>query len=409
MQKRGSLNLVVLVAAAIAIVAFISVSVLEPQITGKVSYDIGLTYNVLVTNVSSCGIISSPGEYTLNKSIIISGANCINITTDDVTLDCQGYSINGTGYDGIHTVTANNVIIKNCKISGFVNGICPSGSGSVTIINNTLINNARGIELGSSNCNVINNTLNNNSQYGLFLYQYNNDNNITNNTINFNGDYGVYMYRSSNNTFTSNIINNNTDHGIYVYDNSDDNTFISNRLKDNIGSNVDGIRIQNSSNNNLINNIINNSKAGISTYVGSTGSILTNNTVINNNLGIIVHGGSNNTDLINNTADNNSLYGIWLHSSTSCILTDNLINNSGNYGLRINSGSNNNDFISNTISNSTNQDIVIDSSTDNEFYNNLLTEGSDDYAYSTIISFTKYSGNINIKRVVLQRIKNMFK
>ena len=128
----------------------------------------------------------TPGDLTLNSNVTCDllsiGHPCIFITQDDVTLDCNGYSIIGPGADigdtaGIE-VFGNNVIIKNCNVENFVIGIDLSfregeGSGtpsrSGTVESTTVSKNNVGIEQFGGFL-TLKNVLVENNRVGLHLF-----------------------------------------------------------------------------------------------------------------------------------------------------------------------------------------------------------------------------------------------
>ena len=69
------------------------------------------------------------GNLTLNSNVtcdsIVGRNSCINIIQDGITLDCNGYSIIGPGHENSvgFFVFGNNVIIKNCNVENFRDGI----------------------------------------------------------------------------------------------------------------------------------------------------------------------------------------------------------------------------------------------------------------------------------------------
>jgi len=71
--------------------------------------------------ISDCGTtVGSPGTYFLNSGLTTnSGAEpCITITdTENVTLNCNGNSITGTGEYGISGLNVDNLIITNCNVA----------------------------------------------------------------------------------------------------------------------------------------------------------------------------------------------------------------------------------------------------------------------------------------------------
>jgi len=98
--------------------------------------------------------------------------SCINIIQDDVTLDCNGYSIIGPGADettGIF-VFGNNTIIKNCYVENFIVGITNAEffEGSLTVESTTLSNNVIGIDQFGGSL-TLKNVLAENNRVGLKL------------------------------------------------------------------------------------------------------------------------------------------------------------------------------------------------------------------------------------------------
>ena len=74
--------------------------------------------------ISGCTSITSSGEYYLDSDIINSGTSkCINITANNVILDCQNHKIDGDDFAnyGIYisrpSKQTTNITIKNCIIN----------------------------------------------------------------------------------------------------------------------------------------------------------------------------------------------------------------------------------------------------------------------------------------------------
>lgn len=116
------------------------------------------------TNVTKCMELNESGEYRLNNSILDSGiSKCINVTANDIILDCQGYTIDGDDAAdyGIYIYrddsNSTNITIKNCNISNWdTAGIYMVNSHNNTISNTTLFSNLdNGIFISSSNYNTI--------------------------------------------------------------------------------------------------------------------------------------------------------------------------------------------------------------------------------------------------------------
>lgn len=130
------------------------------------------------TDISSCGTIIASGNYILTKDLTLpSPPYCIDIQSDDVVIDLNGYTISGSGGGtwtagiyGADAYTLDNISI----INGSINLVCPDGYTcsdvylahvtNLTMNNTNLIRTGAGIynnyalTLGSSSKNV---TLNN--------------------------------------------------------------------------------------------------------------------------------------------------------------------------------------------------------------------------------------------------------
>jgi parallel beta-helix repeat protein len=177
-----------------------------------------------VTYIDSCQDLTQEGEtYILTGNVeYVDGNKCFNITTNDVTLDCDGYVINHTGtYGGtspppgpggggnkdfgVYINGRNNIVIKNCKIChvdcsntgyGLSDGIGVIGSSYITLTNN-----------------IIRNTI-----YTPILVKNSNHVTITGNTIPHgmgfcslgNACGGITLFSSNSNTISNNEISNVT-------------------------------------------------------------------------------------------------------------------------------------------------------------------------------------------------------
>jgi len=213
------------------------------------------------TMLSSCANLSKEGEtYYLVSDIINSSASiCMNISANNVTLDCQGHIIDGinvSGTQGIY-VPYSFITIKNCVLTEWEGGINTYHSNSNIISNITSYNNLyAGIHLySSSNNTIINSTSNFNYGYGIRI-SHGSNNTIINSTTNFN-TWGIDLSfeNTTNNTIISSTSNFNII-GIEVDNFCFNNTIYNNIVKGNINY---GIRLGSSSSSNLIyNNLFNN-------------------------------------------------------------------------------------------------------------------------------------------------------
>ena len=89
-------------------------------------------------SLSACANLSTPNTvYNLTQSVSISGATCFNVTAQNVTLNCNGYSVTGNNASSTYGVYSNqfNTTIKNCNISNFQHGIYFNVATNGTISN----------------------------------------------------------------------------------------------------------------------------------------------------------------------------------------------------------------------------------------------------------------------------------
>ncbi|MEC8339165.1 MAG: NosD domain-containing protein [Nanoarchaeota archaeon] len=273
----------------------------------------------------SCQILNS-GSYELNESILSSGSNCIEITGNNIILDCQGFNISGTGSNyGIY-ITGNNSQVLNCNINNF----------------------NRGIYFYSQN-NYLYNSSVNGSIYGYYLGSNSHNQTLILNKATSNVVAGIYLsFTSHNNTLFSNIINDSST-GITI--NSDTNIIFEN----NISNSNTGISLSQGNSNNISSNIIQN----------------------NYNRGIHVSGSSaNNNRFVSNIISENN-QGIYLNAIEDNIFTSNTIISNINeniYFYSFSGGPYTNLFYNNTLGNISKISSSNWANWENQF--NLSTQGN---------------------------------
>ena len=350
----------------------------------------------------------------LTQDIACAGT-ALEISADNIVLDCNGHSIigDGIGVDiGINIQQRNNVIVKNCTIKNFYFGIRENLANSNQFINNKIENNFNGISTSySQNVLIQENKIINNSNIGIAFGANSLNHKAYRNNISQNYA-GVSLSGSNSTEISENIINSNTIRGIEM-SLSHRNTIANNTLSNdsvgivlalshnnNITNNTAthntyfGIHLISSNNNTLTKNRANlNGNDGIQLFASSNNNILSQN-ILNNNAyhGIQIHTSSNN-NISSNTINNNSnIAGIRLVSTLNNLLSSNVITNSPNYGILLENtnlttisnnnfqnnnisikltSSNNNVIITNNIFNNT-LGIYLDPSFNNEIYNNNL-------------------------------------
>ncbi len=286
-------------------------------------------------NVNGCNLLNTTNAtYTLTQSIT-STATCLNVTAENITLDCQNnlinYSIGGTANTYGITTNQFNTTVNNCNIL----------DGNWT----SVITSRHGIYFNTNdNSTLFNNSINVNNSYAIYLYSGSNFNNLTLNTGISNTTHAIYLSDSNFNNLTLNTGISNLRHGISL-NLASNNNLISNTGKG-LGCstcNTDGIFLYLSSNNNLINNIGTSNQDGIILY-SSSNNTLTNNTGTSNiSVGLYLYMSANNT-LTNNTGTSNTSgisYGILLYFSSNNTLTNNTGTSKASRGIAFDSSSNN--------------------------------------------------------------------
>ena len=219
---------------------------------------------VSATDISSCWQINESGEYALTQNIsgaipatasLVTSA-CIVIASDDITFDCNGFSITNNGTEdaagilvnGSTTIHYSNVTIQNCpSVSQYETGVYLYRTTQNIVRNTTTHNNTEyGVQLYSSTySNLTNNTEYNNSR-GIYLFS--SDNNAITGNTEYNNSRGIYLYSGSSNTLTNNSAYNNSNHGIYLYI-SNSNNLTSNTAY----GNPKGVYLLNSKGNSITN------------------------------------------------------------------------------------------------------------------------------------------------------------
>ena len=350
------------------------------------------------TYVSDCGTLNTPGEtYLLTRNITDSTASvCMSITANDVTLDCQGHTIDGidkslsTGVSKPYGSSGKNVTLKNCVVSDWRYGIWINGGDKPTITGNRVESSASGIVITSTPGAVVSgnevtgftiegielrrsadllissNRLVGGGYVGRGIYGRIGTKNsvIENNEISGFGSRGIELYiltDGGGNVISGNVISDPHPDaqwgpgGIYVLDLS--GAEIKNNVTRDVGSfgiHVEGTGFTISGNESYRNhtgifvawvwnepgttdstitdNVVHDNENGISLGSNDRAS---GNSIYKNVIGITVSGDKN--EVRNNTINENE-WGMDIHVATNAVIDGNTIKDSKYYGMRFTLG-----------------------------------------------------------------------
>ncbi len=216
----------------------------------------------------------------------------------------------------------SNVIVVNTIFENGNNGIQQLTCENILIMNNTCLQNQRGINIrgGSTNIDIINNTCTSNGD-GIWIWENSDYNNVINNTCSWNNN-GIYVEDISSNTqLIGNICTNNTQNGLWT-ENANYQNIVDNVCNDN---GVDGLVVENSYETNITENTCSgNGNNGIYVLRYADMVLVSNNTCnSNSDNGIAIDNQCNNTILSSNNCTDNTEDGIYVKSSQNIEITDN--------------------------------------------------------------------------------------
>lgn len=348
--------------------------------------------------LSNCSTLStSDTTYTLNQSINASSGTCINVSANNVTIDCNGYSITGGGTgSGVYSEQFNTTV-RNCNIMNFETGIDFSGADNGTITDSNVSSSTdEAIYVGADGNTLSNLVIDSENDQESAVYIDNGDYNmLTNITVTTEYSSGIELYEAEHNTITDCNAYSETGIGILVHSESGynviaNNTAISNATDDNCGSGEAGYSFCGalfigSSSYNLIdgNNLMANEDNGIRVSAheddGDYNNITNNRVTLNSGVGIILQSGPSYTIVENNSVNANSVDNCPFNYCGAFFDSDgdyNTIHNNNftshyGYGIRLSSSADYNVFTNNSIR-SDDYVIYIQSGSENEFYHNKI-------------------------------------
>ena len=323
-----------------------------------------------VYDIAGCGALNAPGLYRLATSLT-SQWDCIQIYSDNVIFDCQGYSLNGTDFNGYGVVVhqignvlsqrpARNIEIRNCKSQKHKYGIFVDAADNLYIHDNTLTNQFRdtdernfgqflglseggGMRIGSTTNALIENNRTDNAAIGIDV-RNSSGVLVRGNTSNGNSAWGVHFY---NVQFSEISENTTTDNLRYC-------TWGNGTVGP--GCDAGGIMLQSGSSKNVIKNNTITGSNGNGIFIKAHGTACGDGNVISGNR---ISGSLYNAIELSFCRDNkiaenrisNSLDGIWLGFAKNNTVTGNHLQDLANHGI-ISWNSSKNNVSTNTIINS---------------------------------------------------------
>jgi len=173
--------------------------------------------------------LDAPGVYTLPGDVSDHDGDCFTISSSDVTLDCDGHTIDGTGSGNAITLgnDLQNIVIRNCIISDFSRGIYAINNQQLTIEDN-VFNSTNGMSWWFLDNSEIKNNVFNTPGYGIYFRR--NDNDVSYNEFN-NCTKAIWLYAVDNSYFGYNNITG-CDGGIISESIVDNCVFEGNRIVD---------------------------------------------------------------------------------------------------------------------------------------------------------------------------------
>jgi len=289
---------------------------------------------------TSLFIISQPGSYYLTTNLVgVSGKNGINIAANCVTLDLNGFALQGGpgGSSAIYILGAQtNITVRNGTISGWgSSGVYLGSVSSLNMVFERLNVSAcwRGIDVPGGGV-VRDCACETNSTYGIFCF----GGIVSGCTADNNGSYGIYV---GSGIASGCSAQNNGTYGISVSAGTMSGCFARNNGTDGIsvsGGTVSGCSAQ-----------VN----GTDGFYVSGGKVLGCYAYGNQQSGIYVYGSGSavigNTCNGNNTAISQIHAGIYINNKNNRV-EDNLVMASGYAGISVSASYSGNIIIKNSVS-----------------------------------------------------------
>ncbi len=314
-------------------------------------------------------------KVVMNESVIDHATGCANFSIDDMTLDCNGSAIDGTGAAnsyGTEAVSLENITLENCVLTNWTRGMSFTGVNGSRVRNNTVAGCTQGIflTLNSVNNTVAGNNVSDNEQHGIGAYSGSVNNTVQRNTLIGNGATGMHFNNSGGNAIMyNNLTGNNI--SISIEDGSPYNDIYANRIRE---SDNYGIVLAGSRNTLYSNYFEGNDVFGIFATGGSHHNLISGNSMSGSQVAIWFADSSQNNITTNNITYNSR--GITLNTSAYNLIAHNRFINQTVRAITIYLNAHNNTIDNNTMQNAQYGILFHLNATNNTLTNNNITHNS---------------------------------
>ncbi len=180
------------------------------------------TLTVSIYNISECMIIASPGVYSLSIDLTTSENSCIEVRSDNVMIDGDGYEIASVsgGIGGIWVENTSNLTISNLILKGWKTGIHLKNISQVSLQGLVLKDGSRGLDIRNCNDVDIDNVSLYNHVYEAGLLSYVKKVQM-NDVLVRNSNTGLFIEFGDNIDASSVTIEDHNSMGIYMRESTD--------------------------------------------------------------------------------------------------------------------------------------------------------------------------------------------
>ena len=223
-RKRSKSSPVVAI-AAIVIIIIIAYALFRSGLIGQQTGPTTYTTAQQSTELSACGVISSPGAYTVHSDIFtkIASGPCIDIKSSNVRLTGSNVKLSGSGpfvntppYTyGILVQNASNVSIQGVNVSRFSYAVYFSGATGSSISNSRTGNSTMSdVYLNDSPHSTISNDIifgSSDPSGALFIDNKSSSVSVVNSIVEYNAYYGAAVFSTNNLFYGDNLLGNQAD------------------------------------------------------------------------------------------------------------------------------------------------------------------------------------------------------